>query len=201
MDEGLETATDRVREYTDEEKRALTLNLDAITSVVYRGDLLTAPPSFQVLKLFHRRIFEGVRDHGGRHRCRDFGSEYLVVMSRRAPHKNEVEKLCEDVFRRLDGWMRQLRDPEFRGDYELESLRACVWTHAELVRIQPFEDGNKRASRLMFDHIMVCLGHLPIPMEAPRSEYYAALERFFARSEIGPLVDLYLRLAADQPTI
>ena len=68
------------------------------------------------------------------------------------------------------------------------------WTHAEVIRIHPFEDGNGRSSRLMMSHILIGLGMSPIPVEAAKDEYNEALNVYFASSNQMPLLDLFLRL-------
>ena len=62
------------------------------------------------------------------------------------------------------------------------------------MRVHPFEDGNGRASRLCLAHVLVQCGLHVIPIEAVRQEYTEALNHYYDTHDIGPLVDLYIRL-------
>ena len=81
-----------------------------------------------------------------------------------------------------------------RGDFELTVIRLAVQTHADLIWIHPFEDGNGRVCRLVAGHLLVRHGLHPVPIEAVKQEYTEALNLYYTARDLGPLVDLYLAL-------
>ncbi|MCC6647798.1 MAG: Fic family protein [Polyangiaceae bacterium] len=183
---------DPVREYTPEEQRTLTEQLLAITREVHAGVLRGRPLDLTLMRDIHRVLFLGVRRHAGRIRERGEGTEHLVFGPHRSPHRDEVRRLLDVLFSRVEREVRALEDA---GDeYEVEAIRLAVWAHAEIVRIHPFEDGNGRTSRLCAAHLLVRLGLRPVAIEAVKQEYTEALNHYYTARDIEPLVDLYVRL-------
>jgi fido (protein-threonine AMPylation protein) len=190
----LTSGADSVRSYTPEENRRLSDNLLAITQRLHAGELVDRPPSTDVLLSFHAHLFQGVRDHAGRHRDRGFGQEHVTFGPNRSIHRNEVSRQLRETFDRASRDLRALLDEPGAADYEKRGIWLAVWTHAEVIRVHPFEDGNGRTSRLMMSHILIALGLLPIPVEACKDEYNLALNIYFETKDGGTLLDLFLRL-------
>jgi len=183
--------------YTPEEEATLSENLLAVTAAVYRGDTRGRPLRPELLCALHDSLFRGVREHAGRMRGHGFGSEVLRFGPWYSAHRHDVQKkieaLCAEVRRALD----EITDAPEAPDYEDAALRLALTAHAYFIRIHPFEDGNGRTGRLLLSHLLVSLGLQPVPFEASRAEYIQVLEHFFTYEEVTPLLDLYLRLAAD----
>lgn len=186
------------RDYTDEEKRLLTRNLADLALEIHRGDWLSEPVSVAGLCALHRRVFGGVRDHAGRHRTEGWGAERLTFGPNRSAHRDQVAAELERAFDQARRSMASIRHNPDSPEYEAASVHVAVWLHAEIVRIHPFEDGNGRSSRLVMAQVLVGLGLQPIPIEAVKQEYTAALNHYFRTREIQLLVDLFLRLADSQ---
>jgi fido (protein-threonine AMPylation protein) len=180
------------RTYSVEEDRALALNLRALAARIRSGELSTSRFSVDLICEIHRAIFEGIRGHAGRTRSRSFGQEHLSFGPNRSLHRSDVadalEKLAGDVRRSLASLDDHPTDPAF----EPSALHLAVWTHAELIRIHPFEDGNGRSGRAVMSWILVRLGLRPIAFEMPKDEYLLCLNVYFTMGDLTPLIDLTL---------
>lgn len=185
---------DPVRTYSLEEQSTLTLQLEAITRRVHAGEFRDRRLDLNLLRELHEWLFRGVRDHAGRMRSRGFGQEYLTFGPNRSVRRDHVERELVAIFLRVDVDLRALRELGDDQEYEPEALRLAAWAHAEIVRVHPFEDGNGRTSRLCAGHLLVVLGLRPVPMEAVKQEYTAALNVYYAQKDLGPLVDLFVAL-------
>jgi fido (protein-threonine AMPylation protein) len=183
---------DPLRRYTPEEQRILTDQLLAITTALHAGELRHRSLNLSLLRDLHAGLFQGIRGHAGRIRDRGYGTERLTFGPHRSSHRDKVREELEALFRQADARMSALNP----GDeaFELEAVRLAVWTHAEIIRVHPFEDGNGRTSRLCAGHQLVRLGLRPVAMEAVKQEYTEALNRYYERGDLEPLVDLYVSL-------
>lgn len=183
---------DPVREYTPEEQRTLTEQLLTITREVHAGALRDRPLDLTLMKDIHRVLFDGVRRHAGRIRERGEGTEHLIFGPHRSPHRDDVRRLLDVVFKRVERDLRALDDAG--ENFELAAIRLAVWVHAEIVRVHPFEDGNGRTSRLCAGHLLMKVGLRPVAIEAVKQEYTEALNHYYVAGDLEPLVDLYVRL-------
>jgi fido (protein-threonine AMPylation protein) len=147
------------------------------------------------LQELHAALFRGVKDFAGRIRDRGSGSERLVFGPHRSVHRDDVRRELTAVFERAQRGLRQVRDLDPADErYEHEAVCLAVWAHAEIIRVHPFEDGNGRTSRLCAGHVLVQLGLRPVAIEAVKQEYTEALNHYYVRTDLAPLVDLYLAL-------
>ncbi len=194
----IEPGEDAVRTYTDEEEERIARNLLAVTREVHAGDWRGRRSDERLAAGLHQRMFEGVRDHAGRFRGPDRGTENLVFGPQRAVARDlvagELAALFKTLRRSIDSFDRN----QDADDYEAGAIHVAVWAHAELIRIHPFEDGNGRTGRLLANAILVRPGLRPVAVEACREEYLAVLNHYYVAKEIEPLRDLYLRLAVEQ---
>lgn len=79
-------------------------------------------------------------------------------------------------------------DLNFKAD--LNPIELAAWTHAEFVRIHPFEDGNGRTARLIMNYQLLANDFLPISIDAAsRLDYYAALEQYAVDGNLAPFSD------------
>lgn len=142
---------DWVRQYSEIEEQQLARNLYALTQAVHDGVYRGRRLDLAFLGELHRGLFSGVRDHAGRHRRRDYGTEYLTFGPNRSLHRGQVEselgKIFEQFQRSFRSFHGKLEDP----DYVEMAIKLAAWMHTQLIRIHPFEDGNGRSGRLFMN--------------------------------------------------
>lgn len=81
---------------------------------------------------------------------------------------------------------------------ELNAIELAAYTHAEFVRIHPFEDGNGRTSRLMMNYQLMANGFLPVSIaKENRLEYFNVLEDYAVKGDLAPFTDLIDALETD----
>lgn len=192
------THADPVRRYTPEEDERLAHQLHSVTSRVYRGELTTRRVDLALLQDFHRALFEGVRSHAGQIRRTGFGQEYLGFGPNRSVHRAHVEAGLDELLSKVRGSISSFDENPDDPAYEAGALHLAVWTHAEVIRIHPFEDGNGRTSRVLMNWVLLRLGLRPVSIEAPRQEYLVCLNRYYTQKDLEPLIDLTLRLYGEQ---
>ena len=74
---------------------------------------------------------------------------------------------------------------------ELNELELAAWTHAEFVRIHPFEDGNGRTSRMIMNYQLMAHGFLPVSIaKEDRLEYFEALEAYAVEGNLEPFANM-----------
>lgn len=99
--------------------------------------------------------------------------------------KNETGAAPEDVADEMRELLDEMKD--IPGD---RLLRAAAYYHAKFENIHPFADGNGRTGRLTMNYFLVMNNHPPITIhQEDRKEYYAALEAWDERQEIGLMED------------
>ncbi len=190
---------DPVREYSPEEEQALTLNLRALLGDIYKGCYVSRVLDSSLLFAFHERLFDGVRGHAGKCRRKGFGQERLTFGPHRSTKRDDVPVELDKLFHRTRRVLAEVMDHrQVHGvdeEYVEVAIRLAAQTHAEVIRIHPFEDGNGRTSRALLDHVLLVLGLKPIPTEVPKQEYIECLNSYFLGSrQIDLLVDLYIGL-------
>ena len=125
--------TDSVRTYSPEEKQQLTTNLTALVKQIHAG--LERRVDFTLVRDLHAALFDGVRDHGGRHREAGFGSETLTFGPNVSVHREHVPRELRAMFEQFDRRVTEVSDQS--ADYESHVIALAVWLHAEIVRIHP----------------------------------------------------------------
>lgn len=202
--EGLDLSGSGAPKYTEEEDRLLAVNLMTLQLRVAGGEYSDRRLDTSVLCELHKGLFGGVRDHAGHCRGPDFGSEYVVFGLNRSVHKREVASGLAAIFEKCHQSLGSFLDNRSDPSYEEQAIRLAVWTHAEVVKVHPFQDGNGRTSRLILDAVLVRLGMCPVAPELPKQEYLRALNHYQGKpkaetaGDLVPLVDVYIRLCADQ---
>lgn len=189
----IEAGDDDVRKYTPEEDERLACQLRTIAEDAHAGRLW--PMTLDQLREVHRRLFDGVREHAGHFRSRDYGDDRLTFGPNRSVPRDQVAPQLAVVLRKLEVDARELRADTSSPTYEIDSLRLALWTHAEIVRIHPFMDGNGRTSRTVMNAILVSLGLAPIAVEVPKQEYNEALNHYFRERGRDGALQVLLDLA------
>ena len=190
---------DPSRTYSPEEQRRLTENLLPLTEEVHSGSFSDREIDLSLPNELHRRLFDGVRQHAGQPRSPGRGDERLLFGPNRSVHRDEVAAeldRCLELARRS---LRSLEDNVDDPTYEEVAFRLAVWTHAEIIRIHPYSDGNGRTSRLVMNCLLVRLGLRPVVVEMSKREYTDMLNAYFASNPRGlqPLIDSLLRIMGD----
>ena len=149
-------------------------------------------PSLEMVRTWHRRMFEGIAPHpdylGG---FRDAGEapyclqDYDVevgglpgVSSDRV--LDELEGFISEFVAEIKGldaaWPASEGPP---AEEQIEQVvRVAAWAHGEWVRIHPFANGNGRTSRLWTNYVLVRYGFGPALQIRPRpSEPYGLAAR------------------------
>ncbi len=138
---------DPIRDFNDAEKTRLTRNLAELTRAVRHFHSGISEYSIDIIRFWHGQLFEGVRDHAGRFRSRDYGEEVLNFGPHRSVHRNDVLvkleyhiKTFQLLISQLDDLQTTLDPSKFVG----EVIKAALFLHAEFIKIHPFRDGNGR---------------------------------------------------------
>jgi len=82
---------------------------------------------------------------------------------------------------------------------ELNAVELAAYTHAEFVKIHPFEDGNGRTSRLIMNYQFMANGFLPVSIaKEKRLEYFNVLEEYAVNGNLEPFADMIAALQAER---
>jgi len=82
---------------------------------------------------------------------------------------------------------------------DLNPIELAAWTHAEFVRIHPFQDGNGRTSRLIMNYQLMSCGFLPISIaKENRLDYYNALDKYAAEGILDDFTNMIVELEEAQ---
>ncbi len=82
---------------------------------------------------------------------------------------------------------------------DLSPIELAAWSHAEFVRIHPFQDGNGRTSRLIMNYQLMSYGFLPISIaKENRLDYYNALDKYAAQGNLDDFTNMIAELEEAQ---
>jgi Fic family protein len=82
---------------------------------------------------------------------------------------------------------------------ELNSIELAAYTHAEFVKIHPFEDGNGRTARLIMNYQLMTDGFLPVSIaKEDRLAYFEALEEYAVNDNLIPFTELVTNLEKER---
>jgi len=148
----------------------------------------------KLLCFFHEQFFQGVRAHAGKHRSAEYGAEFLWFGPNKSLARAQVPDELARVFAKVQASVASFDANPTDPSYDESALRLAAWTHAEHIRIHPFEDGNGRTCRLFMNGVLIRVGLQPIQLEVPKQEYLNCLNWYYSRGDIGPLEALCLRI-------
>ena len=78
---------------------------------------------------------------------------------------------------------------------QLNPIEFAAWTHAEFVKIHPFEDGNGRTSRLIMNYQLMSQGFLPVSISKEnRLTYFDALEKYAVEDDLSAFAHMIAEL-------
>lgn len=99
--------------------------------------------------------------------------------------KAEIGAPPEDVQEEISELLMELADIPRE-----KALTAAAYFHAKFENIHPFADGNGRTGRLVMNYLLLLNDHPPVIIhEEDRKGYYAALEAWDERQELGLLIE------------
>lgn len=74
---------------------------------------------------------------------------------------------------------------------DLNPIELAAWTHAEFVRIHPFEDGNGRTSRMIMNYQLLLSGFQAVDIKKEdRLSYYENLEAYAVQGDLQPFTEM-----------
>jgi Fic family protein len=81
----------------------------------------------------------------------------------------------------------------------LNAIQLAAYTHAEFVKIHPYEDGNGRTSRLIMNYQLIANGFLPVSIaKEKRLDYFNALEEYAVNGDLQPFINIISALEAEK---
>lgn len=133
------------------------------------------PLSENVIKDIHERVVPA-RGVGGIYRT-------VPVYIRGAQHVPPNYKKVRELMKYF------IQDVNIRKFSSIAELAA--WTHAEFVKIHPFQDGNGRTARLLLNYQLMLNNYPPINIKKDNvREYFDTLEIYALTNDIKPFTDL-----------
>ncbi len=142
-----------------------------------------APLSEKIVKDIHALVTENIIVGG------IYKNEEVVISgaSHIPPARNEMYIQIKNLF----------ADLMYKKD--LNPIELAAWTHAEFVRIHPFQDGNGRTSRLIMNYQLMSYDFLPISIaKENRLDYYIALDKYAAQGILDDFTNMIAELEEAQ---
>jgi cell filamentation protein len=111
-------------------------------------DFAPPPYSLSYLQAIHRRLFSDLYDWAGELRTVDISKDdtHFCVTSRIEPEANKLFKVLADA-----NWFQDLDRTNL--------INASAELFGDLNVVHPFREGNGRAQRILFEHIIVNAGY------------------------------------------
>ena len=146
---------------------------------VSNGELL----SESIVKDIHALLMENIMT-GGVYR-----NDYVDISG--AKHKPSAPS---EMYLQIKDFYYNLKNTRIENVIEL-----AAWTHAEFVKIHPFEDGNGRTSRLLMNYQLIFNGFLPVSIvKENKIEYFDALEAYATEGDIQPFAEMIAKLEEER---
>lgn len=134
------------------------------------------PLDEKVVKNIHALLMENILV-GGVYRNVDV---YISGARHTPPTPNEMYRQIKNFYGDLC-WRGKTMDP----------ITLAAWTHAEFVKVHPFEDGNGRTSRLIMNYQLMSAGFLPVSIaKEDRLAYFNTLEAYAVDGDLAPFTDM-----------
>ncbi|MFC6328485.1 putative adenosine monophosphate-protein transferase Fic [Alloalcanivorax gelatiniphagus] len=119
-------------------------------TVIAANEIEFTPPPYSLayLQSLHRHLFQDIYDWAGEIRTVDIAKD-----DTRFCNVTRIEAEAEKVFSRLaqDGWLEHCE----RADL----IPAVAEYYGDINMLHPFREGNGRAQRLMFEHLIINAGY------------------------------------------
>jgi len=148
------------------------------TLLLLQNQMMSAPPRFlrvRDLKSWHQQLATplGVKVGEWRTTPMTFGSFEGTA----AP---EIQGKIRKAYRRANIALYEIQSESLSSQLRLKRvIEISAYVHARLIRMQPFEDGNGRAARLVLSGMFVAEGFDPPDLtKLERTPYLTALNRY-----------------------
>ena len=136
--------------------------------------------SEELVKDLHHKLMYNIMD-GGHYRDQN-------VIIKGAKHKPPTKNV---MYNQIKYFFETLEDKE----KEMEPVEFAAYTHAEFVKIHPFQDGNGRISRIIMNYQLIKKDLLPVNITTEIKEpYFDALEEYALNNNLVPLKILIAKL-------
>lgn len=148
------------------------------------GNCESRPLGEQVIKEYHRMVYQAGGKQAGEYRRYEIDIEKSVI--RRRPFR-KIAPAMMALDQRL---ARDQKELDSRQEQDLDQLlRTAVWIHHQIGIIHPFADGNGRVARLSMNHFLRRYGasYVIYPPLSESEEYWEALQTAH-RGNFEPLV-------------
>lgn len=143
-----------------------------------------APLSEEIVKEVHRILTERIFS-GGIYRT------WQVYISGAPTTPPDPESM---IFQ-----LKKFYEDLFAKSMMMNPLELAAWTHAEFVRIHPFQDGNGRTARLLMNYQLMESGYAPINIKFDdRDLYYSVLKDYDENRNITRFSELITKLEYEQ---
>ncbi|MDD4509302.1 MAG: Fic family protein [Oscillospiraceae bacterium] len=141
------------------------------------------PLSEDIVKDIHEILMENIFQGGIYRNC----EVRITGAKHKPPVPNEMYRQIKDFFAGLP----------YRTD--LNPIELAAYTHAEFVKIHPYEDGNGRTSRLIMNYQLMINGFLPVSIrKEDRLSYFETLEEYAVNGNLQPFADMIAGLEESQ---
>lgn len=156
------------------------INHDKALRYVKEKNAQGTPLDEKVVKDIHALLMDNIMV-GGVYRSVDV---YISGAKHTPPTPNEMYRQIKNFYADLS-WRKNSMDP----------ITLAAWTHAEFVKIHPFEDGNGRTFRLLMNYQLMAAGYLPVSIaKEDRLAYFNALEAYAVDGILTPFTDMIAAL-------
>ena len=105
----------------------------------------------------------------------------------------QVQPPCfQQMYDQIKSFFMELSQKRITKSFtSLDIIELAAWTHAEFVRIHPFNDGNGRTSRLIMNYQLMFHGFpaINIPLDM-KTQYFEALEQYDTKKELKLFIEI-----------
>jgi len=102
-----------------------------------------------------------------------------------------------EVFQKLDSLCKKINDFQVKGRKVMEVVEFATFVHNEFQHIHPFEDGNSRVTRLLWNYILMRNGFPLISIYSNTREEYLSLTKLSRERNDAKLNSFLLRIIKD----
>jgi Fic family protein len=177
LEDGIQLAGKSVRELYDIKN---TQNVFRVIQQNFNREI-----TIDFIRELHKGLTENILDEKYKGKFRDI--QVYISGATKTPPKPEI--LNEE----MEKFIKNLEC------FNSDPISLAVYTHAELVRIHPFIDGNGRTARMLMNFILMKNGFLPITISLTQKyKYYNALDVYCLTGNINPLLKLVVPLENEQ---
>lgn len=156
------------------------INHDKAFAYVKRCVAEKRPLDEYIVKDIHALLMENILTGGVYRSC----EVRITGAAHKPPAPSEMYTQVKDFFYTLP-----------QKSSEMNAIELAAYTHAEFVKIHPFEDGNGRTSRLIMNYQLMLSGFLPVSIaKEQRLDYFTVLEAYAVNGDLQPFTGMIAEL-------